>query len=147
MSGPAPRLAADAIVVHPARGVLLVKRRNPPPGWALPGGFVEYGETVEAAVAREVAGETRLMLGERSQFHVVSHPERDPRGHTVSVVFTASLISSRGEPGALATRGKRGISPGTRCRNWRSTTPGFSKTIGRAGPDPPRIAPIPAALP
>ena len=49
-------------------------------------------------MAREVAGETRLMLGERSQFRVVSHPERDPRGHTVSVVFTASLISSRGEP-------------------------------------------------
>lgn len=147
MSGPAPRLAADAIVVHPARGVLLVKRRNPPPGWALPGGFVEYGETVEAAVAREVAGETGLMLGERSQFRVVSHPERDPRGHRVSVVFTASLIRPGASRGAAATRSNPGNSPGTRCRNWRSTTPGFSKTIGTAGPDPPRIAPIPAALP
>ena len=111
MSGPAPRLAADAIVVHPARGVLPVKRRNPPPGWALPGGFVEYGETVEAAVAREVAGETGPMLGERSQLRMYSHPERDPRGHRVSVVFTASLTSSRGEPrGGGAARQARKFS-------------------------------------
>ena len=53
---------------------------------------------MEAATAREVAGETGLMRGERSQFRVVLHPERDPRGHRVSVVFTASLTSARGEP-------------------------------------------------
>jgi ADP-ribose pyrophosphatase YjhB (NUDIX family) len=69
--------------------VLLIHRRNPPHGWALPGGFVEYGETVEDAVRREMKEETGLDLQDLRQFRVYSDPTRDPRGHVVSVVFTA----------------------------------------------------------
>jgi 8-oxo-dGTP diphosphatase len=93
--GKVPLLMVDAIVEAPGRGVLLVERRYPPPGWALPGGRVEYGETVEAAVAREVLEETGLRLTTLRQFHVYSDPARDPRGHAVTVVFSAQ---AEGEP-------------------------------------------------
>jgi 8-oxo-dGTP diphosphatase len=85
----------DAIVERPELGVLLIERRHPPSGWALPGGFVEYGESVEAAVARELREETGLAAESLRQFHVYSHPARDPRGHTVSVVF---VVGTAGEP-------------------------------------------------
>jgi 8-oxo-dGTP diphosphatase len=77
--------------------VLLIHRRNEPVGWALPGGFVEYGETVEAAVRREMKEETGLELDQLRQFRVYSDLGRDLRGHTVSVVFAAQGI---GEPAA-----------------------------------------------
>ncbi|MEO0132447.1 MAG: NUDIX hydrolase [candidate division WOR-3 bacterium] len=83
-----PKLAVDVIINYQGR-VVLVKRKNPPYGWALPGGYVEYGETVEEAARREVKEETGLTLTSLQQFHVYSRPSRDPRGHTVSVVFTA----------------------------------------------------------
>ncbi|MBI4081287.1 MAG: NUDIX hydrolase [Candidatus Lambdaproteobacteria bacterium] len=95
MLPPGPRLAVDAIIERPGRGVLLIERRNPPPGWALPGGFVERGESCEDAVRREVREETGLELEQLTQFRVYSEPARDPRGHVVSVVFAA--IAS-GEP-------------------------------------------------
>jgi 8-oxo-dGTP diphosphatase len=78
-------------------GVVLVKRKNPPPGWALPGGFVDYGETLEAAAVREAAEETSLEVESLRQFHAYSDPGRDPRGHTVSTVFTGR---GRGVPRA-----------------------------------------------
>jgi ADP-ribose pyrophosphatase YjhB (NUDIX family) len=81
-------LAVDCIILVDGR-VLLIHRRNPPHGWALPGGFVEYGETVEDAVRREMKEETGLSLEDLMQFRVYSDPSRDPRGHVVSVVFTA----------------------------------------------------------
>jgi len=83
-----PKLAVDCIILVGDR-VLLIHRRNPPHGWALPGGFVEYGETVEDAVRREMKEETGLKLEDLRQFRVYSNPGRDPRGHTVSVVFAA----------------------------------------------------------
>jgi 8-oxo-dGTP diphosphatase len=93
---PQPRLAADCIILVDGK-VLLIRRKNPPFGWALPGGFVEYGETVEDAVRREMLEETGLELVNLAQFRVYSDPKRDPRGHCVSVVFIAD---GRGEPKA-----------------------------------------------
>ncbi|MBM3331286.1 NUDIX hydrolase [candidate division WOR-3 bacterium] len=83
-----PKLAVDCIILVEGK-VLLIHRRNPPRGWALPGGFVEYGETVEDAVRREMKEETGLDLQDLTQFRVYSDPRRDSRGHVVSVVFTA----------------------------------------------------------
>jgi len=91
-----PLLTVDIIIEY-EKGIVLVERKNPPPGWALPGGFVEYGETVETAAAREAKEETGLTLENLKQFRVYSDPDRDPRSHTVSVVFTAT---GRGTPKA-----------------------------------------------
>ena len=86
-----PLLTVDVIIEMEDKpgSVVLIGRKNPPSGWALPGGFVEYGETVETAAAREAKEETGLDVKGLTQFHTYSEPSRDPRGHTVSVVFTA----------------------------------------------------------
>ena len=88
MTNSGPRLAADCIILVGGK-VLLIHRKNEPVGWALPGGFVEYGETIEDAVRREMKEETGLDLQDLRQFRVYSDPARDARGHVVSVVFTA----------------------------------------------------------
>lgn len=72
-----------------SEGVVLVQRRNPPLGWALPGGFVDYGETLEQAAAREALEETGLEVEDLRQFHAYSDPSRDPRQHNITVVFLA----------------------------------------------------------
>jgi len=89
-----PRVTVDAIVVRDGK-VLLVKRRWPPPGWALPGGFVDRGETLELAVCRETKEETDLVVTQLRQLHAYSDPRRDPRHHTVGVVFE---VATTGEP-------------------------------------------------
>ena len=71
-------------------GIVLIKRKNPPSGWAIPGGFVDYGETLEDAVRREMKEETGLDITLVRQFHTYSDPARDPRHHTVSTVFIAT---------------------------------------------------------
>ncbi len=85
-----PFLAADVIIRH-GRGVVLVKRKNEPyrGKWALPGGFVEYGEKVEHAAVREAMEETGLKVKLKKLVGVYSAPGRDPRGHVVSVCFLA----------------------------------------------------------
>ncbi|MBD2089207.1 NUDIX hydrolase [Microcoleus sp. FACHB-1515] len=70
--------------------IVLIERRNEPFGWALPGGFVDYGESVETAAKREAQEETGLEVKLVEQFHVYSDPDRDPRQHTLSVVFLAT---------------------------------------------------------
>ncbi|HOD16526.1 MAG TPA: NUDIX hydrolase [Spirochaetota bacterium] len=73
-----------------SRSIVLIKRKNPPHGWAIPGGFVEYGETLEAAAVREAFEETSLEVRLVRQFHAYSDPARDPRQHTISIVFIAT---------------------------------------------------------
>jgi 8-oxo-dGTP diphosphatase len=82
-----PRLTVDLLALNERGEVLLVRRRFPPPGWALPGGFVEWGETLEDAVLREALEETGLRATLVRQLHTFSEPGRDPRGHTVTTVF------------------------------------------------------------
>ncbi len=83
-----PVPTVDIIIEYQA-GIVLIQRKNPPEGWALPGGFVDYGETVEDAAKREAAEETGLDLRDMRLFHVYSDPKRDPRQHTISTVFVA----------------------------------------------------------
>jgi 2-dehydropantoate 2-reductase len=87
-----PRLAADTVVVC-GREVLLIERKNEPFGWALPGGMAEYGEKVEKTAVRELWEETGLRLGENDikLLGVYSAPNRDSRGHTVSIIYYAIL--------------------------------------------------------
>lgn len=89
--------------------VVLVSRKNPPPGWALPGGFVDHGETVEEAAVREAKEETGLDITLIRQFHVYSDPSRDKRGHMMSTVF---LARASGVPvGADDAKEARGFAP------------------------------------
>lgn len=71
------------------QGIILINRKNPPFGWALPGGFVDYGETLEHAAVREAKEETSLDIRLQCQMHTYSDPKRDPRKHTISTVFVA----------------------------------------------------------
>ena len=71
-------------------GIILIKRKNPPHGWALPGGFVDIGESLEEAAVREAKEETSLDVKLISQFHTYSDPKRDPRKHTISTVYVAA---------------------------------------------------------
>ena len=93
-----PVPTVDVVVYDPAQGVVLIERANPPHGWALPGGFVDYGETVEAAAVREAREETGLEVVLTGLLGVYSDPSRDPRHHTMSVVFQAQAV----DPGKLA---------------------------------------------
>ena len=74
---------------HHTGGIVLIKRKNPPHGWALPGGFVDYGETLESAAMREAREETSLDVALSYQLGAYSDPSRDPRHHSISVVFVA----------------------------------------------------------
>jgi 8-oxo-dGTP diphosphatase len=92
-----PLLTVDVIIRLPQGGIVLIERKNPPYGWALPGGFVDYGESLETAACREAKEETGLELEGLQQFRAYSDPARDPRHHTVTVVFTAQ---GKGSPRA-----------------------------------------------
>jgi ADP-ribose pyrophosphatase YjhB (NUDIX family) len=77
------------IIIKMSKGIVLIKRKNRPLGWALPGGFIDCGESAETAARREAREETSLAIIGLTQFHTYSAPGRDPRFHTLSVVFTA----------------------------------------------------------
>ena len=102
-----PALAADCVVFDPQGRLLLIRRKNPPfqGQYALPGGFVEYGETTEQAAARELAEETGLTAVALSLVGVYSEPGRDPRGHTVSIAYlvrVADFVPRAGDDAAAA---------------------------------------------
>jgi uncharacterized protein len=84
-----PCAAADVVIELAPDTVVLVRRRNTPLGWAIPGGFIEVGETAEQAATREAFEETGLDVELVELFHVYSDPQRDPRQHTLSIVFIA----------------------------------------------------------
>lgn len=101
-----PLPTVDVIISHDG-GVVLVLRKNPPAGWAIPGGFIDYGESAEDAAIREMKEETGLDIHNLELFTVRSDPGRDPRHHTLTVVFTAEarepwkLVTMRWMPGCI----------------------------------------------
>jgi len=87
-----PKLTCDIIIemsYQGKTGIVLIERKNPPLGWALPGGFVDYGESLEQTAIREAKEETSLDVTLIRQLHTYSEPSRDPRHHTVTAVYIA----------------------------------------------------------
>ena len=86
-----PSLTTDIFIFDDNFNFILIKRKNDPykDCWALPGGFVEYGESVEIAAIREAKEETNIDVKLKDLVNVYSEPNRDPRGHTVTIVYTA----------------------------------------------------------
>jgi len=78
------------VIIRIGDGIVLIRRKNPPHGWALPGGFMDVGETCETAAAREAKEETGLTVQLESLLNVYSDPRRDPRKHTMTVVYVAT---------------------------------------------------------
>ena len=101
-----PLPTVDIIIELDDSGIVLIQRKNPPKGWAIPGGFVDYGESLEAAAVREAREETSLEIKLIEQFHTYSDPSRDPRHHTITTVYIASAI---GVPKAADDAGEVGI--------------------------------------
>lgn len=87
-----PVPTVDTVIHIPGRGIVLIKRLNEPFGWALPGGFIDYGESAEIAAVREAKEETGLTVMLTGLLGVYSDPARDPRQHTISVVYTAQAL-------------------------------------------------------
>jgi 8-oxo-dGTP diphosphatase len=86
-----PLVTVD-IIIEIEDKIILIQRANPPTGWALPGGFVDYGESLESAAIREAKEETSLEIVLEDQFHTYSDPDRDPRHHTITTVFIGKGI-------------------------------------------------------
>jgi ADP-ribose pyrophosphatase YjhB (NUDIX family) len=84
-----PTPTVDLIIEIPGQGLVLIQRAKPPLGWAFPGGFVDYGESLEDAARREAREETGLQVSLLGQFHTYSDPKRDPRQHNITTVFVA----------------------------------------------------------
>ena len=107
-----PKLTVDAVILAKGRKVVLVRRKfNPFAGfYALPGGFVEYGETVEAACVRETWEETGLRVKIVRLLGVYSNPKRDPRGHTASVVFLCRPAGGKLKESTDETEGVKAFS-------------------------------------
>ena len=94
-----PYPTVDVVIERGGGRVILARRRNPPFGWALPGGFIDYGESVEDAARREALEETGLTVRLTGLLGVYSAPDRDPRHHTMSVVYLARADGQAPEAG------------------------------------------------
>ena len=121
-----PAIAVDCVVFDNEGRLLLIRRKNAPfkGKFALPGGFVEYGESTEAAARRELHEETRLKIGR--QLHLVgvySDPKRDPRGHTISVAYVAVAARS------ARVRGGDDAASAEFVTDWRRLTLAFDHNI------------------
>jgi nicotinamide-nucleotide adenylyltransferase len=88
-----PALAVDGILVTKEKKIVIIQRKNIPLGYALPGGFVDYGETTEQALIREMKEEIGVHIKIRRLAGVMSDPKRDPRGHIISIVYIADIVS------------------------------------------------------
>jgi 8-oxo-dGTP diphosphatase len=125
-----PLLTTDCVIFNGEGAVLLIRRKHPPfeGAYALPGGFVEIGETVEAGCIREVREETGLEVSELTLVGVYSRPGRDPRGHTVSVAFATKL------PGTEEPKAGSDAASVAWVADWRHVTLAFdhAKMIGDA---------------
>lgn len=103
-----PQVTVDALIVMPGKRIVLVERKHFPTGWAIPGGFVDPGESLAEAVRREALEETGLEVELEDIFHVYSQPWRDPRGDTVSVMYHCSAVGvPRGGDDAKTARAFR----------------------------------------
>ncbi|MCC7569079.1 MAG: NUDIX hydrolase [Candidatus Methanofastidiosa archaeon] len=107
LKNPGPLLAVDGVLTD-GRRILLIRRKNPPfqGSWALPGGFVTAGETVEAAVIREIREETGIVVFAPVLVGVFSNPSRDPRGHVVSCAFVCNHTLAHFTPGSDASEAR-----------------------------------------
>ena len=123
-----PSLAADCVVFDPQGRLLLIRRKNPPfqGRYALPGGFVEYGETTEQAAARELMEETGLRASALDLIGVYSDPARDPRGHMVSIAYLVRVESYAPQAGDDAAQAEF-------VADWQSQALAFDHSTIAAG--------------
>jgi 8-oxo-dGTP diphosphatase len=129
-----PTPTVDIIIDIDGR-IVLIKRKNPPYGWALPGGFVDYGESFETAALREAKEETGLDVTELAQMHTYSNPGRDARMHTASTVFTgraAGVPQAGDDAGEVRLFGQDDL-PGLAFDHAEILADYFSGRYGRRG--------------
>lgn len=146
-----PFPTADVIIYHPDRGIVLVERGHAPLGMALPGGFVEEGETVEQAAVREMQEETGLSVELQGILGVYSDPRRDPRFHTMTITFVGKVADPdairAGDDAAQAAFYPLDRLPGPLCFDHARAVEHFRQYLGGQRPLLPCAEPLPHVIP